>query len=106
MEEVPKRKDSHTIAVTGFDGKNDILEADEIRVCVPTKECIQFWATVIACFLAMAIGVFFMVFQGTGSAYYSVGLSLLGLATGVLIPGPSYGSMVVKKEDSEPVPTQ
>lgn len=106
MEEVPIRKTSHTIAVTGFDGKSSIVEADEIRVCVPTKECIQFWATVIACFLAIAVGVFFMVFQGTGSTYYSVGLALLGLGTGVLIPGPSYGSMVVKKEDSALVPTQ
>lgn len=86
VEEQPARK-SHSIAIEGFDGKTEIVEADELRVCVPTKECIQFWATIVACFVVIGLGVFFMIFQGPTSAYYSVGLAMIGLGSGVLIPG-------------------
>lgn len=86
--EPPRPDDDHQIAIHGFDGQaTQIIEADELRVCVPTKQCIAFWATIIACFLAMALGVFFMIYQGTTSPYYSFGMALLGLGVGVLIPG-------------------
>lgn len=84
--ERPPHKE-HSIAIGGFDGKMEIVDADEIRVCVPTRACIQFWATIIACFVVVALGVFFMIYQGQGSAYYSVGLTMIGLGSGVLIPG-------------------
>lgn len=90
------RKDSHRILITGFDGHNEVVEADEIRFCVPTAECIKFWATVVACFLAVAIGVFFMIYQGSGSPYFPIGSGLLALAIGVLIPSPNYDAMIVR----------
>lgn len=86
VEEQRPRK-THNIAIEGFDGKTEIVEADELRVCVPTKECIQFWATIVACFVVIGLGVFFMIFQGPTSVYYSVGLAMIGLGSGVLIPG-------------------
>ncbi len=90
MEAVkPERANSENhIAIASFDGESPkIIKATELRICVPTRSCIQFWATIVACFVAIAVGVFLMIFQGPDSAYYSVGLALLGLATGVLIPG-------------------
>lgn len=90
------RKDSHRILITGFDGHHEVVEADEIRLCVPTAECIRFWATVIACFLAIAIGVFFMIFQGSGSPYFFIGEGLLALGVGVLIPSPNYDAMKIR----------
>lgn len=90
MQEVkPTRADSDNhIAIASFDGESPrIIKATQLRICVPTRSCIQFWATIIACFVAIAVGVFLMIFQGPDSTYYSVGLALLGLATGVLIPG-------------------
>lgn len=80
MEPVKK----HSIAIEGFDGQTEIVQADELRVCVPTKACIQFWATIVACFVCIGLGVFFMIYQGTTSAYYSVGLAMIGLGTGCL----------------------
>lgn len=81
------------IALRDFNGNIVVVEADEVRLCVPTRECIQFWVTVAACVLALALGVFFMVFDGTQSAYFFIGEGLLGLSVGVLIPGPDYRSM-------------
>lgn len=85
-----QRKDSHTIAIRDYDGHVSFLEADEVRLCVPTSKCIKFWVTVASCLVAIGIGIFFMVFQGTASAYFFIGEGLLGLGIGVLIPGPKY----------------
>lgn len=118
-EPEPLRKESdHHIAIHGFDGETtEIIRADEVRFFAPTKTCVQFWATIIACFLAMVMGAFFMLYQGTTSPYYSFGMALLGLGVGVLIPGfvssclgpflhphlcyqgPNFSSVVQKKVD-------
>lgn len=88
MEPVDQRpQKQHSIAIEGFDGTTEVIAADEIRFCMPTKDCVQFWATIVACFVVIALGVFFMIYQGQSSAYYSVGLTMIGLGSGVLIPG-------------------
>lgn len=97
-----ERKDSdHHIAVRNFDGTIDVVEADEIRVCAPTKKCVKFWAQIIACFLSMGLGVFFMVFRGPEGVYFAIGEALLALSVGVLIPSPDYESMTKKRSHSE-----
>lgn len=92
-----ERKDSHTIALRGMDGVVELVQADEIRVCVPTKDCVQFWVTVGTCIVCIGIGVFFMAWQGYGSPYFVIGQALLTLALGVLIPGPNYQKILPKK---------
>jgi hypothetical protein len=90
MEEV-KPKKQHSIAVTGFDGEDaQIIHADELRVCVPTKQCIQFWATIIACFVAVVIGVVLMTVWPPTSAYFPIGNTMMGMGIGVLIPGDAF----------------
>jgi hypothetical protein len=84
----PKKMSEHSIAIHGFDGEaTQVIDADEIRFCVPTKTCIQFWATIIACFVAVAIGVVFMLIPDTTGKLFPIGNSLLCLGCGVLIPG-------------------
>lgn len=87
MDQVKSEK-QHSIAVSGFDGEDaQIIHADELRVCVPTKQCIQFWATIVACFVAVAIGVILMTVWPSTSAYFPIGNTMLGMGIGVLIPG-------------------
>lgn len=100
MQTAQPRKSSHIIAIEGFDGETEFIEADELRVCVPTRKCIQFWCTIITCFIAMAIGVFFMIFQGPTSVYFNIGEAMLAMAIGILIPGVSYGDIVKKGKKS------
>jgi len=104
----------HSIALRDpFNGHTTVVEADEIHLCIPTRECVQFWVTVAACLIALALGVFFMVWQGSQSAYFFIGEGLLGLSIGVLIPGPDYRSMRQPtrsrpgspNRDAEPEPT-
>jgi hypothetical protein len=101
MEVEPHRNSSeHRIAIQNFDGTSQIVEADELRICVPTKECIKFWALTIACFVSMGIGMFFMIWGGTSSAYFFIGESLLVMGIGVLIPGPDIASMKTRSRRS------
>lgn len=92
----------HSIAIRDFDGKIVVVEADELRVCVPTIQCFRFWVTVAACFVAGALGVFFMVFQGATSVYFAIGEGLLALAVGILIPGPDYNVLKPQSARSRP----
>lgn len=83
-----KKQSDHQIAIHGFDGEEaQIITADEIRFCVPTKKCVQFWATIIACFIAIAIGVVFMLISNDTQQLFAIGQALLCLGCGVLIPG-------------------
>ena len=109
------------IAVFDADGHLHEVQADEIRICAPTAKCVKFWAHLGAALVVVAIGVFFMIYQGPTSAYFSVGLGLLTLGVGVLIPAPNYKSVsprrvaatprhhlteiALNSEDSSPVPT-
>jgi len=84
------RESNHTIAVAGFDGGPPIIvEADEYRACVPTRDCIQFWITLSACMFCMVFSVVMMAVRGIDPLFY-VWEALLCLALGVLIPSPNY----------------
>lgn len=98
-QSILSRRSPTVIAIEQFDGGPPLLvEANSYRVCIPTARCVQFWATIIACFLGIAIGLFLMLFAGPTGAYFNVGLVLLTTSIGVLIPGPSYQTILPKKE--------
>lgn len=92
-----RKQSDHVIAFQDGDGHMQTVRADEMRVCVPTSECMKFWVTVGACVVAVGIGVFFMVYQGPTSAYFAIGEGLLALGIGVLIPGPDYSKILPKR---------
>ena len=87
----------HRIAVRDFDGNMSVVEADEIRVCVPTAACLKFWMTCMSCLVGIGVAIFLMVYQGSESAYFKAGASLLGVSVGILIPGPAYTAILPKK---------
>ena len=87
----------HRIAVRDFDGNMEVVEADELRACMPTAACLKFWATIASCLVAMGLAVFLMIWGGPNSDLLKAGTALLGLATGVLIPGPEYDKVLQKK---------
>lgn len=91
-----RKASDHRIAVRDYNGHTEILEADELRVCVPTKECVKFWVTCASCVIAIGIGVFFMVYQGASGVYFAIGEAMLSLGIGVLIPGPKYEKVLPK----------
>lgn len=78
----------------------EVVEADEIRVCVPTAACLKFWATVVSCIVSMALGAFLMIWGGEASGLFKAGEALLALAAGVLLPGPEYHKVLPKKKKS------
>jgi len=78
----------------------EIVEADEIRVCVPTAACLKFWATIASCMVAMGLGTFLMIWGGEASGLFKAGEALLAAAAGVLIPGPEYHKVLPKKKKS------
>ncbi len=78
----------------------EIVEADEIRVCVPTAACLKFWATIVSCIVSMALGTFLMIWGGEASGLFKAGEALVALAAGVLLPGPEYHKVLPKKKRS------
>lgn len=102
MQEVPleTREDSeHRIAIHDFNGNVRYIEADELVFCVPTKACVQFWATLIGAIIAIGIGVFFMIWRGESSVYFPIGSALLGTGLGVLMPSPDYKALKPAREE-------
>lgn len=93
-----RKSPNHRIAVKDCDGNTEIIEADEIRVCVPTAACLKFWATIASCIVAMALGAFMMIWGGQNSDLFKVGEALVALASGVLLPGPEYHKVLPKKK--------
>ena len=106
--QLPKRQSSHRIAVENFDtGSVEIVEADEIRLCLPSKHVLQFWVTVGACLIGIGLGTFFMIWAQpansaqctqncTSSPIFTIGAGLIGTAFGVLLPGPNYDKVSKK----------
>ncbi len=93
----------HSIAVDNFEtGGVDIVEADEYRVCIPTKACVQFWATIVACFMCMVFALVVMPLSDANSVLFHLAGSLLGLAVGVLIPSPDYMSAFKVPRNQKP----
>lgn len=85
------------IAIFDADGNLHQIEADEVKLCAPTAKCIKFWAHLACAIIVVAIGMFFMIYQGTSSNYFSIGLGLLTLGVGVLIPSPNYKAVTPQK---------
>lgn len=98
VQEVTDRKSSHTIAVRDFDGQIDVFEADELRVCVPTKACVQFWATLLTCFLLIITGIVFMSLYASNDVKFHIGQSMAATGAGILLPGPNYSKVLPKKK--------
>lgn len=93
---------NHTIAVYDADGKIHTVNADEIRMCAPTSKCIRFWIQFASALIVVALGTFFMIWQGTSSLYFNIGEALLALGVGVLIPSPKYSDVVPRRLSSPP----
>jgi hypothetical protein len=55
--------------------------------------------------VGIGVGLFLMVFQGSGSTYFDVGTGLLSLSFGILIPGPKYSAVFPKKTGLTPPPS-
>lgn len=92
---------SDAIAIAQFDGSAPhLVHARQLRICVPTRKCVMFWATVIACFIGIALGAVFMTFRGPDSPYFYFGTALLSSSIGVLIPGPAWKDVVPKKTET------
>lgn len=95
--EIPERKHSHSIALSGFNGEGPlVVEADEYYVCVPTKDCIQFWATLIACFIVSGVSLTLMAVRGIEDPLFYLWEALFAFAFGVLVPSPNYSSAFKK----------
>lgn len=90
----------HTIAVFDADGKMHRVQADEIRMCAPTTKCVTFWVQCFSAVLVIALGTFFMIFQGASSTFFPVGSSLLSLGVGILIPSPKYENVIPRRISS------
>jgi len=97
---------SHTIAIQTFEGETQIIEADELRVCLPNKACIQFWVMIITCFAMVVIGIVFMTAWDPLSPYFFIGEAMMTTALGILIPSPDYKKVfgAKKTEASAPAP--
>lgn len=90
----------NVIAIAQFDGSEpQLVRARQLRICVPTRKCVMFWATVIACFIGIALGALFMTFRGPDNPYFYFGTALLSSSIGVLIPGPAWKDVVPKTTD-------
>lgn len=91
---------NHTIAVYDADGKIHTVEADEIRMCAPTTKCVKFWVQFASAIIVLALGTFFMIFQGTQSLYFNIGEAMVALGVGILIPSPKYSDVVPRRLSS------
>jgi hypothetical protein len=88
-----KKSSSHSIALGNFDGKApQVVEADEYYICIPTKDCIQFWATLVACFIVSAVSLILMIIRGTSDPLFYLWEALFAFAFGVLVPSPNYST--------------
>lgn len=89
----PKRTVSeHRIAIQKMSGEIEVVEADEYRAFQCTKECVQFWATTMACAVLLVFGVVMMCVRGQGDPLFPMWSSMAALGAGVLIPSPDYMS--------------
>jgi len=105
LPELEKEETHKQIAIQNFDGSQTIVEADQYKICVPTRKCVQFWAQVFACFTAVIFGLILVglsLFSDNVSVVtignyttitkdslaMEVGLSLFFLGFGILVPTP------------------
>ncbi len=88
----------HRIAVSDYSGHIQVVKADEIRVCVPTIECMRFWVTSIICLIGIGAGLLLMLWSTADSGFFKAGEAIAAMAMGILIPGPDYSSVLPKRK--------
>ena len=105
LQEIEKEETHKQIAIQNFDGTQTVVEADEYKICVPTRKCVQFWAQIFACFMAVIFGLVLIgisLFSDNSSVItvgntttvtkdslaLEIGLSLFFLGFGILVPTP------------------
>jgi hypothetical protein len=94
--QAPPARTESTYAIPGFDGEaTQIVKADKIAVCVPTANCVKFWAMLVACFIGLGVGILFVALFPVGSVVFEFGLGLATLAFGILVPSPPYNKLKV-----------
>ena len=97
-EEHAHRKNS--IAIADFaNGDTRVVEADRLYLCVPTKDCVQFWVMICACAIVAGVGLVLMIVRGTADNLFYLWEALFALSFGVLVPSPNYSSAFKKKKD-------
>lgn len=91
----PSRTES-TYAIPGFNGEEaQIVKADKIAICVPTKECIQFWFTMLTLAGGLITGTVMMILTDPQSTLFNMWEALALFCFGVLVPSPKYGALKV-----------
>lgn len=101
-----EKKMVSTIAISNFEGGDPkVVSADEYKVCVPTRKCVQFWAQIIVCFITVLVGIVLVIMSffipptvsttsnnetiiSSTSFIKDVGLSFFFLGFGILVPTP------------------
>lgn len=91
----------HRIAVSDYSGHIQVVKADEIRVCVPTMECMRFWVTAIVCLIGIGAGLLLMLWSTADSGFFKAGEAVAAMALGILIPGPDYKSVLPKRKKAK-----
>lgn len=103
--ESPPRKTESTYAIPGFNGgPAEIVKADKIAICVPTKECIQFWFTMLTVAAGVITGTVMMILTPPQSSLFNMWEALALFCFGVLVPSPKYGALKVRPDVTEGLP--
>ena len=85
-----KAEDGHSIGISAFNnGEVQVVEVDEILLCMPTKDCVQFWVTIIVCGFVIILCIIGMALFQTDDPKFQICIGFFGLAWGVLVPSPN-----------------
>jgi hypothetical protein len=85
-----------TYAITSWDGQApQVVKADKIAICVPTKACIQFWFTMCAVAAGAILGAAMMIIVGPDDKLFPMWEALALFCFGILVPSPNYGSLKI-----------
>lgn len=83
-------------AIVTADGDISVVNAKNVRVCVPTAKCMKFWAQFAICVLAIVIGACLVGFFPVTDAKFNVGIGFLTLGIGNMLPGPQFTDILPK----------
>jgi len=83
-------------AIVTADGDIQVVKATNVRVCVPTAKCAKFWAQFAICVLAIVVGVFLVAYFPSSTVQFNVGIGLLTLGIGNMLPSPQFADILPK----------